>query len=64
MDQKPEFAKEISEAMQALIAACKKNDAWKNCHEHCPFDDYCSAIEEAGYGTPDNWSQEESEEEF
>ena len=43
----------MKEAMQFLHEACKMNEAWADCM-HCPFGDYCDAMEEAGLGTPDD----------
>ena len=46
------FTTKIKEAMELLHEACKMNDDWVNC-SHCPFIEHCNALEEAGFGTPD-----------
>ena len=47
-----DFTIKIKEAMELLHEACAMNEEWANC-ARCPFDDYCDALEEAGFGTPD-----------
>lgn len=47
-----DFIVKIKEAMKMLQEACKMNEEWANCSD-CPFVDYCSTLEEAGLGTPD-----------
>ena len=48
-----DYITKIKEAMQLLHEACKMNEVWADCM-HCPFGDYCDAMEEAGLGTPDD----------
>ena len=47
-----DFVTKMKEAMSMVHEACKLNDEWAKC-THCPFNDYCDAIEEYGLGTPD-----------
>lgn len=47
-----DFIIKIKEAMTLLHEACEMNDDRINCSK-CPFVDYCDALEEAGFVTPD-----------
>lgn len=47
-----DFTIKMKEAMTMLHEACKANENWADCR-FCPFSKYCDALEEAGFGTPD-----------
>ena len=55
-----DWKKQIAEGMKMIMAGCKNNDSWTNCHD-CPFDQFCSAIwkdKEINFSTPDSWEEE------
>ena len=42
---------EMKEAIEILKTACDKNEIWGACVE-CPFDKYCTVLENEGMGIP------------
>lgn len=51
----------IRKGMDLIIEGCKENEAWRECHNNCPFDEMCTSIwkdEDTGFTTPDSWSEE------
>lgn len=48
---------EMKEAIETLKTACDKNEMneiWGACVE-CPFDKYCTVLENEGMGIPSEW---------
>lgn len=54
MKDKNKWIRKMNLAMQVLVDACGENDEWPKC-QHCPFDNYCTTLIEAGYGNPCEW---------
>ena len=45
------WIQEMREAMNAMKRACIKNHSWTDCYK-CPFDEYCTALDNARLPTP------------
>ena len=54
------WIEEMEKAMKLMQAVCTKNEEWARCWK-CPFNNYCSCLEEHGWSTPDEWFGEEEE---
>ena len=48
------WTSEVKEAMEILKIACDKNEIWGAC-VGCPFDKYCTVLENEGMGIPSEW---------
>jgi hypothetical protein len=49
-----EWIEQMKEAMRAISDACYKNHNLNDC-DLCPFNLYCDAIKDMGYGIPEAW---------
>lgn len=49
---------EIKEAMETIKTACNKNERWTACCK-CPFDQYCTVLENEGMDYPGKWNFED-----
>lgn len=54
MKDENKWIRKMNLAMKTLIDVCKENEVWAGC-QYCPFDDYCTALIEVGYRSPDEW---------
>lgn len=54
------WIEEMEKAMRLMQAACAKNEEWAGCWK-CPFERYCTIIEDRGYYTPEEWFGEKEE---
>lgn len=47
MNEKLKWVLQMDEAMALLQEACKANEEWDTCYEHCSFCEYCTALMDA-----------------
>jgi hypothetical protein len=52
-----DWKKEMTLAMLSIQSACMKNDSWYECR-NCPFDEYCTLLQDNGFGEPTEWEIE------
>lgn len=50
------WVEKIKKGMEFIKEGCEEQCEWAQC-QRCPFEKYCTALEDAEFETPDLWGE-------